>query len=143
MKHSRLLSRFLLLSLFVIGVAAVAAERDDPYAPIEANPGLPNVLLIGDSISVGYTIPVQDMLDGVYNVHRIPMNGGNTQRGLDTIDDWLGDIEWDVIHFNWGLHDVKRVNENNKMDVSKPKAISLPDYEKNLTKLGGIVVERR
>ena len=26
--------------------------------------------------------------------------------GKDHLDEWLGDIQWDVIHFNWGLHDL-------------------------------------
>lgn len=120
--------------LFLMGLAQ-ADTKPDPYASIVENPELPNVLLIGDSISVGYTIPVQELLAGRFNVHRVPMNGGNTQRGLDKIDEWLGEKEWDVIHFNWGLHDIKRVNADEKMDASKPKAISTPDYEKNLNAL--------
>ena len=41
-------------------------------------PGLPRVLLIGDSISIGYTLPVRELLQGKANVHRIPANGGPT-----------------------------------------------------------------
>lgn len=32
------------------------------------NPSLPNVLLIGDSISIGYTVPVRKLLEGKANV---------------------------------------------------------------------------
>jgi len=84
---------------------------DDPanpaMRPIEDIPALPRVLLIGDSISIGYTVPVRELLKGAANVHRIPENGGPTTRGLERLDAWLGTNHWDVIHFNWGLHDLK------------------------------------
>jgi lysophospholipase L1-like esterase len=76
-------------------------------APIEDRAGLPRVLLIGDSISMGYTLEVRARLQGVANVHRIPINGGATEVGLANIDSWLGESSWDVIHFNFGLHDAK------------------------------------
>ena len=75
--------------------------------PIKDVPGLPRVLLIGDSISIGYTLQVRANLAGKANVHRIPANGGATEVGLAKIDGWLGTGKWDVIHFNFGLHDAK------------------------------------
>ncbi len=74
---------------------------------IEDKPGLPRVLLIGDSISMGYTLPVRRALEGQANVHRIPANGGDTKKGLQLLDGWLGDGHWDIIHFNFGIHDRK------------------------------------
>ncbi|MGC9318533.1 MAG: SGNH/GDSL hydrolase family protein, partial [Armatimonadota bacterium] len=79
-----------------------SGDAPPPFQPIEDDPELPRVLLIGDSISVGYTLPVRSILEGTANVHRIPENGGPTARGLERIEDWLGDERWDVIHFNWG-----------------------------------------
>jgi len=40
-------------------------------------------------------------------VHRISDNGGATEVGLANMKDWLGDGKWDVIHFNFGLHDAE------------------------------------
>jgi acyl-CoA thioesterase-1 len=80
--------------------------------PIEDDPTQPRVMLMGDSISIGYTLMVRDLLKGKANVHRPPTNCEHTQKGLDELDNWLGDKKWDVIHFNWGLHDLKYVNEN-------------------------------
>lgn len=80
-------------------------------APIDDVPGLPRVLLIGDSISIGYTLPVRELLSGKANVHRIPINGGATEVGLANMKEWLGDGKWDVIHFNFGLHDAKYLSE--------------------------------
>ncbi|MCK5803456.1 MAG: SGNH/GDSL hydrolase family protein [Lentisphaeria bacterium] len=91
-------------------------------------PGLPRVLLIGDSISMGYTLPTRRLLEGKANVHRIATNGGPTKRGLAGIDKWLGSTKWDVIHFNWGLHDLKRMPDGNHQ-------VPLAQYSENLRKL--------
>ena len=34
-----------------------------------------------------------------------PANCGPTSLGLKKLDVWLGDGKWDVIHFNFGIHD--------------------------------------
>lgn len=94
--------------------------------PIADNVHLPRVLLIGDSISIGYTLPTREALRGVANVHRIPENGGPTTNGVAKIEQWLQNGPWDVIHFNWGLHDLKRMPPDNKQQVS------IDDYEKHL-----------
>src|SRR5262249_5031882 len=73
-------------------------------------------------------VPTQKLLAGKANVHRIPENGGPTTTGVAKIDKWLGDGKWDVIHFNWGLHDLK-------MDDSGKHQVSIEDYEKNLRNL--------
>ena len=75
-------------------------------AYVEDNPRLPRVLLIGDSISIGYTGDVREALRGEANVHRVPDNSASTRHGLASIEAWLGTGRWDVIHFNWGLHDL-------------------------------------
>jgi len=74
---------------------------------IDDDPALPNVLLIGDSISRSYTVSVRRALEGAANVHRAPANCGSTDRGLKYMDLWLdqGDGDWDVIYFNFGIHD--------------------------------------
>jgi lysophospholipase L1-like esterase len=69
------------------------------------NPDLPRVLLIGDSVSRGYTLAVRKALAGKANVHRAPENCGGTANGLKKLDIWLDGGRWDVIHFNFGIHD--------------------------------------
>ncbi len=110
-------------------------KKDPALAPIEDTAGLPRVLLIGDSISIGYTIPTRELLKGVANVHRIPVNGSSSDVGLTSLDVWLAvggvDKKWDVIHFNWGLHDLKHWKDG-KLDAAGPQ-VNAPDaYEKNL-----------
>ena len=97
-------------------------------APIVDVPGLPRVLLIGDSISIGYTLPVRAALKGKANVHRPPGNCSSTGYSLTKIDEWLGTGKWDVIHFNFGLHDAKLPPEG-------VRHAAPADYEKNLRQL--------
>ena len=130
----------------VIGVVAAdtrkkPARKPNPaMAPVEDVAGLPRVLLIGDSISIGYTVPTRKALEGKANVHRPPTNCGPTTRGLEGIDGWLGEGNWDVIHFNWGLHDLKYMGPNNK-NLADPAAknshqqVPPAEYEKNLDQL--------
>ena len=95
---------------------------------------LPRVLIIGDSISIGYTDSVKKMLAGKAAVQRIPENGRNTAYGLEQLKTWLGDTKWDVIHFNWGLHDIKHVRDG-KLDASGELVATLEVYSKNLEEL--------
>lgn len=101
---------------------------------VKDNPALPRVLLIGDSISLGYTLPVRELLKDRANVHRIPGNGGETARGLvglQNVKTWLGTGKWDVIHFNFGIHDLKRIKDG-KWDITGKPVSSPAIYEKNL-----------
>ena len=117
---------------------ASAQQRQNPaLAPIESDPQLPDVLLIGDSISIGYTLAVRELLESDANVHRIPTNGGPTSRGLEQLERWLGDTEWDVIHFNWGLHDLKYIDDDAGLSDPETGRQQVPpeEYEANLSHL--------
>jgi acyl-CoA thioesterase-1 len=116
---------------------AKSPRRQSPFAEVKDDPKLPRVLLIGDSISIGYTIPLRKLLAGQANVHRIPTNGGPTTRGLQQIDQWLGDGKWDVIHFNWGLHDLKHADPKGQLVAADKDKQQVPidQYEQNLRQL--------
>jgi len=83
--------------------------RSNAWDFVRDDPALPRVLLIGDSVSRGYTQAVREALAGMANVHRAPANCGPTASGIKNIDAWLasgpGGGKWDVIHFNFGIHD--------------------------------------
>jgi len=72
---------------------------------VEDDPALPRVLLIGDSVSRAYTQAVRKALAGKANVHRAPANCGPAKAGEEKLDVWLGTGKWDLIHFNFGIHD--------------------------------------
>lgn len=79
--------------------------KETAWDYVKDDPQLPRVLLIGDSISRGYTLTVRHALAGKVNVHRIPGSDGSTADGLNKLDFWLAGEKWDVVHFNFGLHD--------------------------------------
>ena len=115
------------------------AGRKPPPAmqPPEVQPGLPNVLLIGDSISIGYTVAVREELSNEANVWRPKTNCGPTTKGVAAIDQWIGDRKWDVIHWNHGLHDLKYMGPNNEnladpAVASSHQQVPPDDYAKNL-----------
>jgi lysophospholipase L1-like esterase len=111
--------------------------KNPAFAEVVEAPGLPRVLIIGDSISIGYTPDLQKKLIGKANVHRVPVNAGPTTRGVEQLDQWLGDQHWDVIHFNFGLHDLKFVDEKGQA-VSPDKGryqVPLEEYEQNLRQI--------
>jgi acyl-CoA thioesterase-1 len=138
-------------SLFVLVCALVflpflaAAEKktaprkapDPALAPILDVAGLPRVLLLGDSISIGYTLPTRARLDGRANVHRPAENCSDSGKGVRTLDQWLAGGKWDVIHFNFGLHDVKYVDEKGTLVPPEKgqQVASVAAYEKNLRAL--------
>jgi hypothetical protein len=96
---------------------------------------LPKVLIIGDSISIGYTRPLKEILNGKATVLHNPGNAEDSGNGLKKLDAWLGDTKWDVIHFNHGLHDLKYVDENGKNANKQANAhlkVEPDEYGKNL-----------
>jgi acyl-CoA thioesterase-1 len=147
------MSRFILTLLACASPAFAAdspATKSAPpvareFAPIVDDPRLPRVLIIGDSVSVAYTLDVRKNLAGVANVHRIAANGGSTRTALGDygLIRWLKPGEkWDVIHFNEGLHDLSYRfpddrDKNDKGEYASPTNggrpnVSLEQYEKNL-----------
>jgi len=118
----------------------------------QASPPLPRVLLIGDSISIGYTAAVREMLRGVAEVERPPVNCGSSGRGVQEIDKWVGDRHWDVIHFNFGLHDavpsanpeahVRQYVENLRKIVARLEETGAKLIWANTTPLPGDVMMR-
>jgi hypothetical protein len=149
------LGSVLLLSLLA-APSAGAAAAEKTFTPesdlagswaFAPDPALPDVLLIGDSISIGYTRPVRAMLKGRANVFRImsadgrqPGNGGDTRMGLEGIEPWLAGHHWRVIHFNWGMWDFCYRNPASTEHGNRDKhhgmlPVSPDDYALNLEKL--------
>lgn len=105
---------------------------------------LPKVLLLGDSISIGYWPFVTAMMKDDAIVVR-PMREENkaencegTTKGRTELDRWLGTEQWDLIHFNFGLHDLKHVDpvtlENSKK-LEDPRQAEPKQYKQNLKEI--------
>lgn len=106
--------------------------------------GKKRVLILGDSISIGYTPFVQQMLADTFVTR--PMRGRGaencqgTDYGIANIDRWLKmkGGNWDVIHFNFGLHDLKHVDAEtgkNSMKPEDPLQSSPEEYETQLREI--------
>lgn len=113
---------FAALPIVLFTSAAVAADPS-------AEKSLPTIVLIGDSIRMGYAPVVAEMLKGKANVVAAKENGGDTTRVLANLDEWAIAQKPTVVHFNCGLHDLK-VSRTTK----KPQ-VSIEDYEKNLREI--------
>lgn len=103
------------------------------------------VLLLGDSISIGYHAAVVETLGPEFTVVR-PManpekgraeNCEGTTKGVKAIERWLAleGGDWDIVHFNFGLHDLKRVDaqtRRNSNDPADPNQADLATYSQQL-----------
>lgn len=128
--------RLALLTLLAVVTPAFAQDRK------------PHVLILGDSISIGYTPFVQEMLKDQAVVIRPtkgerPENCAGTTFGVENVQRWLelGDGQWDVIHFNFGLHDLKCVDPTSGAPSSDPNHPRQADPEKYAEQLRAIVAE--
>jgi hypothetical protein len=113
---------------------------------IEPKADLPKVFIYGDSISIGYTEYVRTSLEGKACVYRLQENGGSSNDFIprmetlrkamfqpDLPDGW--DFEWDVIHFNVGLHDLKYLDNKKLNKETGEQVSSLERYENNLEEI--------
>ena len=76
--------------------------------PRPANTSKPQLLVIGDSISIGYSPQLFAALPQ-YESQHIPINGGPASKGFECVHDWLGNRStWSLILFNFGLHSLDR-----------------------------------
>lgn len=125
-----------LIGLCLVTLAGTAAGAEP----------LPRVLILGDSISIGYTPHVQGLLKDEAEVLRPMRPNGNAENcsgttyGVTEIDRWVeaGGGNWAVIHFNFGLHDLKRVDpatQEASGDPNHPRQAEPEAYERNLRRI--------
>ncbi|MBX6313475.1 MAG: dienelactone hydrolase family protein, partial [Isosphaeraceae bacterium] len=91
--------------------------------------GLPRVVLIGDSIRLGYAPRVAARLEGRAVVISPPENGGDSANVLAHLDEWVLREKPDVVHLNCGLHDLKRSKKDGRHQVE------LDRYTENLRRI--------
>ena len=89
----------------------------------------PRVLIIGDSISIGYTPPAAERLAGEAELIHNPGNGGDSDNVLANLDAWLTEANADVVHLNCGLHDIKLPRDSRGLQVP------LDRYRRNLAEI--------
>lgn len=101
------------------------------------NKSKPKILIIGDSISIGYTPFVKESLAAQAEVYHNPGNAQHSGTGLNKIEEWLGDQDWDIIQFNWGLWDLCYRHPDSKVQGNRDKVngaitYQVEDYAANL-----------
>lgn len=84
------------------------------------------VVLIGDSIRMGYQETVRRELADRANVWGPAQNGGTSENVLAHLDEWAISRNPDVLHINCGLHDLKKDFGQNAA------AVPLPLYADNI-----------
>ena len=99
---------------FGILVAAASAQENT----------LPKVVLVGDSIRLGYAPLVAKRLAGKAVVISPTPNGEDTANVLRNLEEWVIRERPAVVHINAGLHDLKVKD--------KTYQVPLAEYEKNL-----------
>ena len=88
----------------------------------------PLVVLIGDSIRMGYQDHVISQLAGRAEVWVPKENGGDSRNVLAHLDQWVLVRQPDVVHVNCGLHDLKRA-------FGAESAVPLAEYERNVRQI--------
>lgn len=84
------------------------------------------VVLIGDSIRIGYQPVVERELADYAQVWAPQANGGTSSNLLRHLDEWILGREADLYHINCGLHDIKR------LFGATENSVPLGEYEKNI-----------
>lgn len=114
--------RSLAVCLVTLCLAAMSAGRSSSAA----DPELPVVVLMGDSIRMGYAPLVAEKLKGKATIVSPKPNGGDSANVLKLLDKEVIAHQPVVVHFNCGIHDTKKFREGGQFQVPPDK------YEANL-----------
>lgn len=87
------------------------------------------IVLIGDSIRMGYQETVRRELEPGIRVRSPEPNGGHSRNVLDHLDAWVLDRPPDAAHLNCGLHDLAK-----SFDSGLPR-VPLEEYGRNVARL--------
>lgn len=108
----------------------------------------PRVLIIGDSISMGYMPALRELAGDRWEIHHNPGNARYAGYGLANLHHWLGDDRWDVIHFNWGLWDLcyrhpESTTQGKRDKVNGVLTTTPDDYRRQLEMIATILKRSR
>ena len=119
------------------------AYKTDAFMYVHPRKRVPNVFIYGDSISIAYSSRVMNLLREKANVYRLFKNGGSSDQFIPNMDKleqsmfqpgleqgWK--FNWDVIHFNVGLHDLKYLKGKNLNKKDGKQVSSIETYKENL-----------
>lgn len=88
----------------------------------------PNILIIGDSISIGYTPIVKTYFSNVAKVSHNIGKAQHTGTGFKYIEEWLGKEALDIVQFTWALWDLCYRHPDSKTFGNRDKINGQPEY---------------
>ena len=112
--------------------------QHEAFVQVEEDAALPRLLVIGDSISMGYTLPPRAALKHKANVQHCPESARSSRQIADRLDKYLGDKPWDEILINCGIHDITYLNPAGRAaepDQGGSIQVPLKEYRANLEKI--------
>lgn len=116
--------------------------KTDAFNYVHPKKRLPHVFIYGDSISIAYSATVMSVLKNKANVYRLFKNGGSSGHFISNMNqmneamfqpylDKGWKFQWDVIHFNVGLHDLKYL-KGKHLNKKGKQVSSISLYKDNL-----------
>lgn len=111
-------------SIVVLTLSYSAAALGQSSEP--AHQELPKVVLVGDSIRLSYAPAVTQRLEGKALVVSPEANGGDSGNVLKNLEQWVIRQKPTIVHFNCGIHDIKRFKATGRFQISPEQ------YEANL-----------
>lgn len=126
-----LINQSLIIAILVISLSSCKQEK-------------PSLLIIGDSISLGYTPFVIENLANKAAVFHNPGNAQHTGTGVAKIEEWVADGKWDIVQFNWGLWDLCYRHPDSKVQGNRDKengklTYTIDEYAANLDSIVSIL----
>lgn len=112
---------FLMTVLLLFNSSTGFAQKTEKKKPV--------VVLIGDSIRMGYAPNVIKFYNNQVDIKSPEANGGDTSNVLKNLDQWVISVQPDVVHINAGLHDLKLDRKSGKHQVE------IAEYKSNLEKI--------
>ena len=87
-----------------------------------------DLVLIGDSIRMGYQATVRERLACV-DIWSPEANGGDSANVLAHLDEWVAAHSPQVVHLNCGLHDIKKPFDSGRAQIG------LDEYRRHLREI--------
>jgi lysophospholipase L1-like esterase len=101
-----------LLAILICAASSVTSRADEPAAK------LPKIVLLGDSIRMSYTPYVTKELASKAVIVSNKANGGDSAKEVAQLTQWAIKEQPDIVHFNAGIHDIKKFKKTGKYQVS-------------------------
>ncbi len=84
---------------------------------------------------------MKELLGGKAIVSHNEGNAQHTGTGMEKIQEWIGEEDWDIVQFNWGLWDLAYRHEDSKEQGQRDKVNDIYEYSKEVHTLYGTAAD--